>query len=60
VTGTGFQYDDRITPDSIRKAMVCIAPSWAKSIEVPSVHKYKDWEEFHKSSSFNAKLEEVL
>ena len=59
-TGTGFQFSDLITPDSIRKAMACIAPSWALSREVPSVHKYKNWEEFHKSNNFNAELEEVL
>ena len=58
-TGTGFQFDDRITPDSIRKAMLCVAPTWAKARDIQSVHKYKDWNEFHKSSSFNAEMFEV-
>jgi hypothetical protein len=59
-TGTGFQFDDRITPDSVRKAMDCIAPSWAKQSDRASVRKYKNWEAFHQSNSFNAELAEVL
>ena len=58
-TGTGFQFDNRITPGSASKAMLCIAPSWAKARDVPSVHKYKNWEEFHQSSEFNAEMTEV-
>ena len=59
-TGGGFQFDDHITPDIIRKAMSCIAPSWARPGAIQSVIKYKDWEEFHKANSFNAELVEVL
>ena len=58
-TGTGFQFDDRITPDSVLKAMTTLTPTWARARDIPSVHKYKNWEEFHKSNSFNAELVEV-
>jgi len=58
-TGTGFQFADTITPETIRQAMNCIAPSWASAKDRASVLKYKNWEEFHKSNSFNAKLTEV-
>jgi len=58
-TGTGFQFADSITPDSVRKAMDCVAPSWASNKDRASVHKWKNWEEFHKANSFNAELTEV-
>ena len=58
-TGTGFQFADRITPETIRKAMTTIAPGWATARDCASVLKYKDWNEFHKSDSFNSQLAEV-
>ena len=58
-TGTGFQFADSITPASVRKAMDCVAPSWASNKDRARVHKWKNWEEFHKANSFNAKLAEV-
>ena len=59
-TGTGFQFADTITPQTIREAMNSIAPFWASNGERSSVRKYKNWEDFHKSNTFNAQLEEVL
>ena len=58
-TGTGFQFADEITPEVIRLAMDCVAPSWAKDRDRQSVRKYKDWNEFHNSNSFNSELREV-
>jgi hypothetical protein len=58
-TGTGFQYSDTITPDHVRKAMMTIAPGWASSKDRASVKKYKDWNDFHNSNSFNAQLFQV-
>ena len=58
-TGTGFQFADEITPEIIRLAMDCVAPSWAKDRDRQSVRKYKDWNEFHNSNSFNSELREV-
>jgi hypothetical protein len=58
-TGTGFRFADKITPETIQKAMNCIAPSWATQSDRASVLKYKTWEEFHKSNSFNAEMIEV-
>ena len=59
MTGTGFQFADSITPETIRAAMDCHAPSWVRVGEIPSVRKYKDWEAFHHSNTFNAELAEV-
>jgi hypothetical protein len=58
-TGTGFQFADSITPTTICEAMNCHAPSWARAIEISSVRKWKNWEEFHQANSFNAELTEV-
>ena len=58
-TGTGFMIYDRITPESIREAMNCHAASWATASDVLSVRKYKNWEAFQNSNSFNAMLFEV-
>ena len=58
-SGTGFQFADTITPQTIRLAMDCIEPSWARARERGSVRKYKDWNQFHQSNSFNSELTEV-
>jgi hypothetical protein len=58
-TGTGFQFADRITAETVSKAMGCLAPSWARQSEVASARKYKNWEAFHTANSFNAELVEV-
>ena len=58
-TGTGFQFADRITPATLRDTMKTIAPSWARSGDFESVRKYKNWNDFHKSNSFNSELKEV-
>lgn len=57
-TGTGFQFADKITPELIRLAMGCVAPSWANERDRSSVRKYKNWDEFHQSNSFNSQLKE--
>lgn len=59
-TGTGFHFADRITAETVSKAMSTVAPSWARLSDVSSVCKYKDWEEFHESNSFNAELMEAI
>lgn len=58
-TGTGFRYADDITPSTVRGAMITVTPHWADAKDLASVRKYKDWNEFHKSNSFNAQLVEV-
>ncbi len=58
-TGTGFQFADRITAETVSKAMSTLAPSWARQADVSSVHKYKNWEAFHKANSFNSELVEA-
>lgn len=58
-TGTGFQFSDTITPETVHRAMVTVAPGWAKEREVQSVRKYRNWEEFHSADSWNAGLFEV-
>ncbi len=58
-TGTGFALGEEIIPANVRKAMKMVAPSWALQRELASVHKYKNWEEFHGKDSWHAQLVEV-
>jgi hypothetical protein len=57
--GTGFHMFDEITPASVRSAMQTVAPGWAKDSDRKSVIKYKSWDDFHKSSKWNAELFQV-
>jgi len=54
-TGTGFGIAEDITPESLKDALHCHAPSWASG----TVKKYRNWEAFHKESNWNASLKEV-
>lgn len=58
-TGTGFQVDDKITPETLKEAAQCTCPSWARAADRDCVTKYKDWDEFHSKDSFTSKLVEV-
>lgn len=58
-TGTGYQIDHAITPETLEKAIKCHTPLWAGQSDAAATKKYKSWEEFHKSSRFNSELFEV-
>lgn len=50
-TGTGFGFHDereggRVTVDTIRRAMACTAPHWAKPQDRAAVRKWASWEAF--------------
>ncbi len=56
-TGTGFGMFDEITPENVRRAMVTVAPAWARDVQ--SVKKYKNWASYHSADSWNSGLVEV-
>ena len=58
-TGTGFQFADDITRETITGAAKCFAPWWASQADQESVKKYSDWRHFVKSSVFHADFLEV-
>lgn len=58
-TGTGFQFSDRITLESIQEAMNTKYPSWATGRDRESVRKYKNWEAFHRADDWNKEMVEV-
>ena len=58
-TGTGFQFAETITPDTVCKAMNCVAPAWASDKDRASVRKYTDWNEYLHANSFNEGLFQV-
>jgi len=57
--GTGFQFAETITPDTLREALECHAPGWAKGGDRANVRKWRDWDEFHNQSDFHRKAYEV-
>lgn len=58
-SGSGYVYDDMITPESLEGAMKCYVPSWARLSEGTSVRKYRDWDTFHNKDSYTKGLQEV-
>lgn len=57
--GTGFHVADTITPETIREALHCFAPSWAYQCDRQQVKKYSDFNEYLRESKFNSELTEV-
>lgn len=51
-TGTGFRYGEAETKKEalamLKDAMQCFAPSWASTLDIESVKKYNDADEFLK------------
>ena len=58
-TGSGYRVADGITPESLEAAISLHAPDWASPRDRGSVRKYPNWEAFHSSNDWNAKLVEV-
>lgn len=58
-TGTGFHYADEITPENIRGAIACHAPSWAWGRDAEASRKWRDWDTFRNSDAFNRAYREV-
>jgi hypothetical protein len=58
-TGTGFHVGDAITPDTLRDAIRCHTPNWARAGDAGTVKKYASWDAFHNESAFNSELREV-
>jgi hypothetical protein len=58
-TGTGFVFDDKITPEGIRGAIACHAPNWASQRDAASVHKWSSWQEFASHNTFGIEYKEV-
>lgn len=56
--GTGFQIADKINPETLRKALLCVAPYWHYG-DFKYVVKYHDWDAYHNASKWNSELVEV-
>ena len=59
-TGTGFNVADEITQETLLTAMQTIAPHWAFASDRASVRKYRDIDDYLKSSKWNSELTEVV
>jgi hypothetical protein len=57
-TGTGFSVAERINSNTLADAIGCDCPSWSIR-DARTVHKYRDWDEYHNESAFNRELTEV-
>ncbi len=59
-TGTGFTVADEITRETLLAAMQTIAPHWVSAADRASVRKYRDIDDYLKSSKWNSELTEVV
>lgn len=60
LTGTGFSVACEITRETLLTAMQTIAPHWVSAADRASVRKYRDIDDYLKSSKWNSELTEVV
>lgn len=58
-TGTGFHFADAINAETIKGAIACFAPQWARQRDIESINKWANWDAFHIASNFNREFFEV-